>query len=232
MFELLKSTPILDPVTDKPYSAEDLCQRIVLSIVAGFLVAGLRWIYGKIVKRPADEIRGMPLTLVLLAGLVAVGTLVIGSNTARAFGLVGALSIVRFRTAVEDTSDTAFVIFSVTLGMGLGAGFLMLAYVSFPVLTAATFIMAFVTRERRTKRSGTVKVRLALGQDANTLLLPVLKKYDANATMTELETGNKGAAMDYTFSFRFGHIDEAAKLLAEINKIEGVQSADIKLQKG
>lgn len=214
-----------------PFTWEVLLQRIALSLLAGFLVAGLRWVYGLIVKRPPDEIRGMPITLVLLAGLVAVGTLVIGSNTARAFGLVGALSIVRFRTAVEDTSDTAFVIFSVTLGMGLGAGFLMLAYIAFPLLTAATIIMAFVTRERAAKRKGTVRIRIALGMDANTLLVPVLKKYDAKAMMTELETGNKGTAIDYAYVVSFNQAEDATKLLAEINKIEGVQSADIKLQK-
>src|SRR3712207_7408096 len=57
---------------------------------------------------------------VLLAVLVALVTLVIGDSTARAFGLVGALSIVRFRTVVEDTRDTAFVIFAVALGMAAG----------------------------------------------------------------------------------------------------------------
>lgn len=225
-------TDWLTPMADTdPFTWEVLLQRIALSLLAGFLVAGLRWVYGLIVKRPPDEIRGMPITLVLLAGLVAVGTLVIGSNTARAFGLVGALSIVRFRTAVEDTSDTAFVIFSVTLGMGLGAGFLMLAYIAFPLLTAATIIMAFVTRERVAKRKGTVRIRIALGMDANTLLVPVLKKYDAKAMMTELETGNKGTAIDYAYVVSFNQAEDAIKLLAEINKIEGVQSADIKLQK-
>ena len=222
----------LTPTADTdPFTWEVLLQRIALSLLAGFLVAGLRWVYGVIVKRPPDETRGLPITLVLLAGLVAVGTLVIGSNTARAFGLVGALSIVRFRTAVEDTSDTAFVIFSVTLGMGLGAGFLMLAYIAFPLLTAATIIMAFVTRGRVAKRKGTVRIRIALGMDANTLLVPVLKKYDTKAMMTELETGNKGTAIDYAYVVSFNQAEDATKLLAEINKIEGVQSADIKLQK-
>ena len=49
----------------------------------------------------------------LLTILIAMVTMVIGNNMARAFGLVGALSIVRFRTVVEDTRDTAFVIFAV-----------------------------------------------------------------------------------------------------------------------
>ena len=48
-------------------------------------------------------------------------SMVIGNEIARAFSLVGALSIVRFRTVVEDTRDTAFVIFAVVVGMALGA---------------------------------------------------------------------------------------------------------------
>ncbi len=51
-----------------------------------------------------------PTTLVLLAALIAMVTQVIGDNVARAFSLVGALSVVRFRTVVKDTQDTAFVI--------------------------------------------------------------------------------------------------------------------------
>src|SRR5688572_3590564 len=61
-------------------------------------------------------------TLVLLSILIAMVTQVIGDNVARAFSLVGALSIVRFRTVVRDTQDTAFVIFAVGVGMAVGAG--------------------------------------------------------------------------------------------------------------
>lgn len=61
-------------------------------------------------------------TLVLLAIVIAMATQVIGTNVARAFSLVGALSIVRFRTVVRDTKDTAFVIMAVVLGMAAVQG--------------------------------------------------------------------------------------------------------------
>src|SRR4051794_136200 len=51
-------------------------------------------------------------TLVLLCVIISVVTQVVGESVGRAFTLVGALSIVRFRTVVEDTRDTAFVIFA------------------------------------------------------------------------------------------------------------------------
>ena len=73
--------------------------------------------------RTADETApSFTVTLVLLSILIAMVTQVIGDNVARAFSLVGALSIVRFRTVVRDTQDTAYVIFAVAVGMAVGAG--------------------------------------------------------------------------------------------------------------
>ena len=46
-----------------------------------------------------------------------------GNNAARAFSLVGAVSVIRFRTPLEDTRDTAFVLFAVILGMASGVGY-------------------------------------------------------------------------------------------------------------
>ena len=68
-------------------------------------------------------------------------TQVIGDNIARAFSLVGALSIVRFRTVVRDTQDTAFVIFAVVVGMAAGARDLVVAGIGIVVIGAAAFLM-------------------------------------------------------------------------------------------
>src|SRR5262245_11589543 len=61
-------------------------------------------------------------TLVLLTVLLALVTQVVGGSSALAFSLLGALSIIRFRTMVPDTRDTAFVIFAVVVGMAVGRG--------------------------------------------------------------------------------------------------------------
>ena len=45
---------------------------------------------------------------------------VIGNNLARAFGLVGAMSIIRFRTAVRDVQDIVFIFFALAVGMAAG----------------------------------------------------------------------------------------------------------------
>ena len=56
----------------------------------------------------------------MLTVILALITQVIGGSAARAFTLVGALAIVRFRTRVNDTRDTAYVILAVCVGMAIG----------------------------------------------------------------------------------------------------------------
>jgi len=55
--------------------------------------------------------------------------LVIGNNLATAFGLVGAMSIIRFRTAVRDVQDIVFIFFSLGIGMASGVGLYMVAVI-------------------------------------------------------------------------------------------------------
>ena len=60
------------------------------------------------------------ITNIFICVIVAMVIMIIGNNLARAFALVGALSIVRFRTVIKDTKDIAFIFWSLAAGMGAG----------------------------------------------------------------------------------------------------------------
>src|SRR5687767_15803496 len=120
-----------------PFGGLAVFLRLVLAMLAGGVVT---LIYR--FTRAADETApSFTVTLVLLAILIAMVTQVIGDNVARAFSLVGALSIVRFRTVVRDTQDTAYVIFAVAVGMSAGAGHPGLALSGLVVIGVAAFLM-------------------------------------------------------------------------------------------
>jgi hypothetical protein len=116
-----------------------LLGQLALAFVLGCLVAG---VYHVTTRKQKSQGASFLATLVMLSVLIAMVTLVIGNNIARAFSLVGALAIVRFRTVVEDTRDTAFVIFAVVVGMAAGAGYLdmAVAIVGIPIVTLAAFL--------------------------------------------------------------------------------------------
>ena len=84
--------------------------RLGAAAVVGFLIAKA---YRVSTRRPPASLDRHATTLVLLTVLVAMTALVVDDSVARAFSLVGALAIVRFRTILEDTRDTAFVVFAV-----------------------------------------------------------------------------------------------------------------------
>src|SRR4051812_32356354 len=100
-----------------------LAFRLAVALMLGCVVAGIY----HLTRGKGNGSTGLLATLVLLTVLIVMVTLAIGDSIPRAFSLVGALSIVRFRTVVEDTRDTAFVIFAVVTGMAVGAGYLTVA---------------------------------------------------------------------------------------------------------
>src|SRR5262245_48763005 len=111
-----------------------LSPRLLLSPVFGTIVAG---IYVLSHCRLPPVLIPFATTAVLLTVLIAMVTQVIGDNIARAFSLAGALAIIRFRTIVEDTRDTAFVIFAVVVGMAIGADLVIIPLIGVPIVGVA-----------------------------------------------------------------------------------------------
>ncbi|MCY3001255.1 MAG: DUF4956 domain-containing protein [Planctomycetota bacterium] len=125
--------------------------RLVLALALGIIVALVhRLTRARIGRQPDGALAG---TLVMLCVLLALTTVVVGDNVARAFSIVGALSIVRFRTVVEDTRDTAFVVFAVAIGLAVGAGYLWLPLLAIPVVAVAA-MHSTASAHRITIRTG------------------------------------------------------------------------------
>lgn len=85
-----------------------------------------------IYQRTARQVtlnRSFCLSLLLVSVISAMMVLTITSNLALSLGMVGALSIVRFRTAIKDASDTAFLFWAVAAGITSGAGFYLLTVI-------------------------------------------------------------------------------------------------------
>ena len=203
-----------------------LALRLGAALLLGCVIAGL---YRLTRGRPANDTSNLLPTLVLLTVLVGMITVVIGDNLARAFGLVGALSIVRFRTVVEDTRDTAFVIFAVAVGMGVGAGFLVEMLVALPVPAVAA--LAFRTRNPLPTRDEEVRlltIRVGVGHDPDVLLRKPFETHLERWDVVAAATARQGAAVDFTYAVRLRRAGAAVPLIMELNGLEGIQSAELR----
>ena len=190
----------------------------------GGAVAGIyRW------ARRGEAVRPTFLTtLVLLATVIAMATQVIGDNVARAFSLVGALSVVRFRTVVKDTQDTAFVIFAVVVGMASGADHLVVALVGSPSLVLfrsscgpGDSLADGIARKspRPEDRAGGRRsirnraTRVGLGQTFR---------------LTSVGTARQGSALDLIYRVRLRQGCSPSALVAELKALPGVESVELR----
>ncbi len=103
--------------------------NVALCLFAGLLVGILISLVYKKTYRGVLYSPGFSLTLIMLTLVTAPVVMAIGSNVALSMGMVGALSIVRFRTAVKDPLDTAYMFWAITMGILLGAGRYLIALV-------------------------------------------------------------------------------------------------------
>ncbi len=161
--------------------------------------------------------------------VIAMSTQVIGNNIARAFSLVGALSIVRFRTVVQDTRDTVFVIFAVVVGMAVGAGHLDVALVGIVI----TGLASFVVRPKSLpvivgEASLQLIVRLGLGYEPDEVLQPVIEKYLAACDLRTTATAKQGSAFDFTYSIQLRDQVSQIDLVRALGATDGVQNVELR----
>lgn len=108
---------------------------IVTCMAITVLVAAYIFMVYRMVNRKAFYNRNFNLALIALAVITAAVILTIQSNIVISLGMVGALSIVRFRTAVKDPMDLVFLFWSISAGIICGAGFAVVAVVASIVIT-------------------------------------------------------------------------------------------------
>jgi hypothetical protein len=201
----------------------DVLFRLLAALLLGGLVA---WIYRR-TRKGTEVAASFPVTLVLLSVLIAMVTQVIGDNVARAFSLVGALSIVRFRTVVRDTQDTAYVIFAVVVGMAVGANDLWVSLIGIGVVGLGAFVMMTPGLIASSQPAFLLTVRVGLGHDLDALLGGTLDAHLQDRELLSVSTAKQGVSLDVIYETRLRRGSAEAELVKALNRVEGVQSVQL-----
>ena len=109
---------------------------VLLSVICGLIIAFVhRKNSTNLVYDPQINF-----SLVLLTIIVTVVMIVIGSNLALSLGLIGALSIMRFRTAIKNTIDISFIFWTIATGLALGSFNYLLAILALVIISGIIFL--------------------------------------------------------------------------------------------
>lgn len=155
-------------------------------------------------------------TLVALTMITTVVILAVTSNVVLSLGMVGALSIVRFRTAIKEPLDIAFLFWSIAVGIVLAAGMIPLAVIGSVVI--GVILIVFVNRKPHCNPYIVVLAcNAASEKNATDLLEKTVKKCVVKSKTVQKEN------TELTFGVRLK--DENTDFINELSEIEGVKSA-------
>ena len=159
---------------------------------------------------------------VSLMALTMITTLVIQavtSNVVLSLGMVGALSIVRFRTAIKEPLDIAFLFWAIAAGIVLGAGLIPLAILGSVVL--GVMLLVFVN-----KKSNETPYVLVLQCDSDASESAALARVEENVKRYVIKSKTVGAeGVELTVEIRIK--DAAAKFVNGLLQVEGVKHATL-----
>jgi hypothetical protein len=161
--------------------------------------------------------RGFAVTLVGMTVLTAMVTLAISTNIVISLGMVGALSIVRFRTAIKDPLDLLYLFWAITTGITSGAGMYLLV-----VVTAVVMIL-IVTLFYFKQQKGKIYIAVIHydGEEAGDNVIRALGKIKY---FLKSKTVRKGKTeMTVELYLKNGNVE----FLDRINSVEGVSDATL-----
>lgn len=195
-----------------------------VDIVLGLTVAMLAALFILLIyQRTARQVtlnRSFCLSLLLTSVISAMMVLTITSNLALSLGMVGALSIVRFRTAIKDASDTAFLFWSVAAGITSGAGFYLLTILGC-LFVGIACVVAILIFDQVSKPFLLVirATEPAVGKAAEKLLATHQIKYK----LSSLVQNNSYTEVIYEMGFSAKN----ASLCADLKELPGVTNVSL-----
>ncbi|MBQ3669353.1 MAG: DUF4956 domain-containing protein [Clostridia bacterium] len=195
----------------------DSIPLILLTILAAFGVGlFIYWVYKK-TYRGVMFSNNFALTLILMTVVTAPVVLCISNSIALSMGMVGALSIVRFRTAVKDPLDTAYMFWALTMGILLGAGQFLLTVLTAAGIAIVIFVLRFLIKKNEDSYLLVMRVNATGEANAQKLMSKVRYMQLKSKTMN-------GSHMELTYEVR---VEKSEAFLNKLLSLEGVKEASL-----
>jgi len=205
---------------------DNLVDLVVGLVLSAVLVLALVQTY-RATHRGAVYSASFLQALFILTACTTLIMVVIGSNVARAFSLVGALSIVRFRTAIKDPRDVGFVFAALALGMGCGTGFYLQSLVFTLFLCGLLLLLSKLSVGKAESNEAIVRVTAADGAGVAEALEAALQSADARPVLINRVHEEKSRQQTLSWRVRSGEGRAQGELQERLRKVEGVAAVGV-----
>lgn len=195
--------------------------EIVINLVVGLALGMAIAVAYRYTHKGLSYSQSFTLTVVFVTVIVAMVMMVIGSSLARAFALVGALSIIRFRTVVKDTKDTAFVFAALAAGMAAGTGSYFLAFVGTAFIVVVALVLHATNFGALYKSEFMLRFVFDQSRDSS-VYLQKINELAKRSSLLNIEPSSDGSMLSLTYDIVLKDGIAAQQLTGDIAGIEGV----------
>ncbi len=206
-------------------TARDVIGNIIIAMVCGIFIA----VIYKYTYRGLNYSSAFTISLIMLTMITAIVIMVIGNNLARAFGMVGAMSIIRFRTAVKDTSDIMFIFFALTIGLASGVKLYSIAiFVTF-FISLVYFIMMKVNFSLPQNREFLMQI-ITQGENLpDNPFAEILQKYCKRYKLVNIKTLGEehNEMMEFSYYINMKNEEKGNEFVTTIKKQDWVKHANL-----
>ena len=177
------------------YMPSEIIVNLLISFVLGLVIS---FVYKK-THRGLSYSQSFVVTNIFIAVIVCMVIMIIGNNLARAFALVGALSIIRFRTVVKDTKDTAYIFWSLAVGMAAGTGSYFLALAGTVIITFIAIILYVTNYGSIYKSEFILQFRSTNGNDKKDEYNKIISEYTKSSKLLNVESSGDNKSLKLSF---------------------------------
>ena len=199
-------------------SAEITTPTVIVALgIACVLALYIFFVY-RVVTRKTFYSKNFNITLAVITVITASLILTMQSSVVLSLGMVGALSIVRFRTAVKDPMDLAFLFWSISVGIICGAGLAQVAVILSVVITVGILVLDNLP----VAKAPMILVVNADDLDAETAVTEAVKKHVKHLTVKSRNMTD--TSLDMVIELR---TSEGSVLVRDVKKVSGVTAVSL-----
>ena len=217
MFEEFQNIDVFRP------SIFDIGGNMLVALICGLIIA---LVYRLTYKGPNYSSTFVN-SLVLLCMITAVVILVIGNNLARAFGLVGAMSIIRFRTAVRDTQDIIFIFFSLAIGMAAGVGLVEVAIIATLIISSVIIVLVFFRFGEGRRKRHLLQISYTDESDVENDIARILKKHCRRAQLINLKNLGYNGSIEAFYQVHLKSSKRSPNLVRDLTELEHTKNINL-----
>lgn len=217
MLENLQSVNVFSP------SVSEIVVNVLVSLTCSFVIS---LIYRFTYRGPGYS-ESFVNSIIFLSIITTLVIMVIGNNLARAFGLVGALSIIRFRTAIKDTMDIVYIFFALVVGMAGGVGYHKLAIVG-TILVGITLLI-FTNSRFSLFLTNQYMLQFSFSniKENTDSFIRILNNYCISFEVINIRSNEIDKSFDYSYYLRIKKNKDSNQLLNELNNVEGIRNLNL-----